>query len=97
MSALFSLAEELKFSLLPPQSVVLVVLQKIVGVTPKSNEMVKGTAPVHSKNSHGPRNEVPDRFGENRTFSKNRQRRPVLYLFNCLYCSYLIAIIIENM
>ena len=35
-----------------------------------SGEITQGTAPVHSKNSPGPRNEVPDRFGENRKFPK---------------------------
>ena len=42
-------------------------LHKIAGITPKSHKITQGTVPGHSKNSPGPRNEVPDRFGEGRT------------------------------
>ena len=43
-------------------------LQKMVGLTPKSHKIAQGSAPVGSKNSPGPRNEAPDRFGEGRKF-----------------------------
>ena len=45
-------------------------LQNFAGLTPKSHEIAHGSAPVHPKNSPGPRNEVPDRFGEGRFFWK---------------------------
>ena len=43
-------------------------LQKIASLTTTSHKKTQGTAPGHSKNSPGPRNEVPDRFGEGRCF-----------------------------
>ena len=53
---------------------VAIFLQIFGGLTPKSHKMTQGSAPVGLKNSPGPRNEVPDRFGEGRIFcifSKN--------------------------
>ena len=43
-------------------------LQKLAGLATKSLEITQGTAPVRSNNSPGPRNEVPDRFGEGQQF-----------------------------
>ena len=41
-------------------------LQFFAGLTPKSHEIAQGTVATRPKNSPGPRNEVPDRFGEGR-------------------------------
>ena len=44
------------------------IFEKVVDSRALKGERGPWTTPTHSKNSPGPRDEVPDRFGESRTF-----------------------------